>query len=687
MLVGTYNLGLVAVSYVIAAFAAYVALDMASRIAATRGRAAHGWLAGGAIAMGFGIWSMHFVGMLAFDLPIPQGYDLAITLYSLLIAICSAAYALNVASGEHLPPSRLAVGAVILGSGIAAMHYVGMAAMQMQPGIDYHLGWLALSVVIAIAAAGAALWIAFSLRVEGRGVPHARIMAASVMGLAIVGMHYTGMAAARFPEGSVCGAAIAGGISPAWLASLVGATTFAILGLALVTSILDRRLQERTAQLGESLQRANRELTYLALHDTLTKLPNRLLLRDRLENAIRRAVRHGRTFAVLFVDLDGFKAINDVYGHAIGDRLLLQVARRLGEAVGSEADDTLARLGGDEFVVLTAIRGPDDAAALAERIIQAVAQPVVLERLELHVTTSIGIAIFGADGTSERELLANADAAMYSAKDQGRNAYCFFEPAMNQDAHQQLAMIQDLRRALALEQFSLHYQPKMRAPAGPLEGVEALLRWHHPEHGLVMPDRFIPLAEKTGLIIEIGRWVIQEACRQLMAWREAGHEVPSVAVNLSPTQFRSPGLPAKIEDALARYGVPPSSLVLEITESTAMHDPDASLAILQRLSGLGVRISIDDFGTGYSSLLYLKRLPASELKIDRAFVRDLVADGEDAAIVSAIIALGRTLNLSVIAEGVETESQQRLLTELGCTSLQGYHLGRPVDAATASARF
>ncbi|MDC7806563.1 EAL domain-containing protein [Luteimonas sp BLCC-B24] len=688
MLVGSYNFVLVAVSYLIAAFASYVALDMAGRINATRGAVAHGWLAGGAIAMGFGIWSMHFVGMLAFKLPIPQGYDLAITLYSLLIAICSSAYALNLASGAHLPPSRLAVGALILGSGIAAMHYVGMAAMQMQPGIDYHAGWLLLSVVIAVAAAGAALWIAFALRSEGRGVPYARLLAAAVMGVAVVGMHYTGMAAARFPEGSICGAALGGsGISPTWLASLVGATTFAILGLALVTSILDRRLQERTAQLGESLQKANQELTYLALHDTLTKLPNRLLLRDRMENAIRRAVRHGRRFAVLFIDLDGFKAINDVYGHATGDRLLLQIARRLSEVLDGDADDTLARLGGDEFVVLMEIAAPDDAASLAERLMEAVAQPVALDRVELHVTTSIGIAIFGPDGTSERELLANADAAMYSAKDQGRNAYCFFEPSMNQGAHQQLAMIQDLRRALSLDQFSLHYQPKMIAPAGPLEGVEALLRWHHPEHGMVMPDRFIPLAEKTGLIIEIGRWVINEACRQLMAWREAGHNVPSVSVNLSPAQFRSPGLPAKIEDALARHGVPASSLVLEITESTAMHDPDTSLAILQRLSSLGVRISIDDFGTGYSSLLYLKRLPASELKIDRAFVRDLVPDGEDAAIVSAIIALGRTLNLSVIAEGVETESQQRLLTELGCTSLQGYHLGRPVAADEAATRF
>jgi diguanylate cyclase len=679
MLSGTYHPVLVATSLLVAALASYVALDMAGRIAASRGVAARGWLVGGAVAMGFGIWSMHFIGMLAFQLPIPLGYDMVVTLYSLLVAIASAGYALWVVSAPSLPPWRLGVAALVLGTGIATMHYVGMAAMRMQPGIDYRAGWLALSVAIAIAAAGAALWIAFALRVDGRGIFLRRLLAAAVMGFAIVGMHYTGMAAARFPEGSICGAALAGGIPQQWLAALVGAATFAILGMALLGAILDRRLQERTAQLTASLQQANQALTYLALHDNLTKLPNRLLLEDRLEHAIGRARRRHGSFAVLFIDLDGFKAVNDVYGHPVGDSLLLQVAQGLGRTLRS--GDTLARLGGDEFVVLADIEDPSDAAALAEKLLHQTAQPVAIEQGEINITASIGIAIFDADGGTARELLANADAAMYSAKEQGRNAYCLFEPSMNDGAHEQLALTQDLRRALPLGQFSLHYQVKLAAPDGPMVGVEALLRWHHPRHGLVPPDRFIPLAEKAGLILDIGRWVLDEACRQLAEWRADGRDVPSVSVNLSATQFRSPGLFGKIGDALSRHGVPPSSLVLEITESTAMHDPEASLAILQRLAAIGVRISIDDFGTGYSSLLYLKRLPASELKIDRAFVKDLERDGEDAAIVSAIIALGRTLNLAVIAEGVETEQQQRLLTELGCTSLQGFHLGTPCPPA------
>jgi diguanylate cyclase len=685
MLSGTYNHTLVLASYLVAAVASFVALGMAGRITASEGRAARWWLVGGACAMGFGIWSMHFIGMLAFKLPIPQGYNLLITLYSLLVAVGSSAYALWLVSREELPRKRLLVGALMLGAGIATMHYTGMAALEMEPGIDYDPLWFVLSILIAIAAAAAALWIAYALRSDFSQFRHFRIAAALVMGVAVIGMHYTGMAAARFPLGSICGAALHGGVSQQWLASLIGISTFAILGLALVTSVLDRRLQERTQKLSESLQQANLELTHMALHDNLTKLPNRVLLEDRLGQAIGKALRGGSKFALLFLDLDGFKAINDVYGHQAGDRLLLQVARNLKS--GLRQEDTLARLGGDEFVLLIEITEPADAASIAEKVLERVGLAVMVDGAELNVTGSVGIAIFGEDGRESRELMANADAAMYSAKEQGRNGYCFFEPSMNKGMHEQLALIQELRKALELNQFVLHYQPKFIAPAGPLQGVEALLRWQHPTHGLVPPGTFIPLAEKTGLILDIGRWVLNESCRQLMLWEKQGLAVPNVAVNLSATQFRSPGLLGKVKEALSKNNLSPDRLTLEITESTAMHDPETSLAILQRLANLGVRISIDDFGTGYSSLLYLKRLPAAELKIDRGFVKDLVPGGEDAAIVSAIIALGRTLNMSVIAEGVETESQQALLTELGCTFLQGFHLGRPGSPESISERF
>jgi EAL domain-containing protein (putative c-di-GMP-specific phosphodiesterase class I) len=298
----------------------------------------------------------------------------------------------------------------------------------------------------------------------------------------------------------------------------------------------------------------------------------------------------------------------------------------------------------------------------------------------VQISASIGIAMFPDDGTSARELMMHADAAMYHVKDQGRNGYGFFEASMNLGAHEHLALVQDLRMALSRDELMLHFQPQLKAPNGPLLGVEALLRWQHPDHGLIMPDEFIPLAEGNGLIIEIGDWVLDEACRQLAKWHGEGHEVPTMAVNLSATQFRYAGLPDKVRDTLRRHGLAPGALTLEVTESTAMHDPEHSLLILQELADIGVHISIDDFGTGYSSLMYLKKLPASELKIDRGFIKDLSKGSEDEAIVAAIIALGKTLNLNIIAEGVETQQQQELLTQLGCTSLQGYHLGRPVGA-------
>ncbi len=674
-MIGTYNLPLVLASFLVAGIASYVALSMTERISASEGATARWWLTGGACALGFGVWSMHFIGMLAFRLPIPQGYDLLITGYSLLIAVSASGYALWMVSRPTLPMSQLLGSGLIMGSGVAAMHYVGMAAMHMEPGIDYDPLWFSLSIVIAIAASVAALWISFALRSEHRHLLRLRLAAAVVMGLAIAGMHYTGMAAARFPAGSICGAALGHGVPPQWLAALVGSSTFGILGIALVISVLDRRLQERTALLATSLDKANQELTHLAMHDGLTRLPNRVLLEDRLTQAIENARRGLRRFAVMFIDLDGFKAINDAYGHQVGDRLLLQLASNLVESL--RAEDTVARLGGDEFVVLTEIEAPEDAATIAHKLMELATLPMEVDKAEVAVSASIGVAIYPEDGRRAQDLLANADAAMYAVKERGRNGYQLFEPAMNRGAHERIALTQDLRRAIGRGELFLDYQPKVQAPAGPVVGVEALVRWQHPERGLIMPNDFIPLAERTGLIIELGRWVLDEACRQMSEWRAEGYALGSVSVNLSPTQFRSDLLYHDVKATLTRHALPAASLVLEITESMAMHDPQTSLEILHRLSDLGVSISIDDFGTGYSSLMYLKKLPASELKIDRGFVRDLMPGSDDEAIVSAIVALGRTLGLQVIAEGVETAEQQALLTQLGCTSLQGYLLGRP----------
>ncbi|WP_137822394.1 bifunctional diguanylate cyclase/phosphodiesterase [Pseudomonas sp. D(2018)] len=678
MLTGSYDYSLVLISLLVAILASYTALDLAGRVARSQGRGAVLWIAGGAIAMGIGIWSMHFIGMLAFSLPIPLGYDLPLTLLSLLIAVLVSGFALWLVSQPEQPVWQLLCGAVTMGAGISSMHYLGMHAMRMVPGIDYDPGLFYLSLAIAVAASGAALWIAFRLRHDAPYVRLARAGAAVVMGVAIVGMHYTGMAAANFPLGSICGAAVAG-LDSRWLASLVIVVTLAILAIALLTSVLDARLEARTAQLASSLERANQELTHLALHDNLTKLPNRTLLEDRIDQAIHKVNRNGGCFGLLFMDLDGFKPVNDAFGHHVGDLLLRDVAQRLREHL--RAEDTLARIGGDEFVLLASLGEPNDAVTLASQLVALVGSVFEVAGQELRVSTSVGIALYPGDGATREELLMNADAAMYHAKGAGKNGYSFFEQSMNTNARNQLQLLHDLRQALDAGELVLHYQPKFAAGDGRrVIGAEALLRWQHPRRGLLMPDQFIELAEKTGLIIPIGNWVLDQACRQMSQWYAEGRRDWRVAVNLSALQFCHAGLIDSVQAALERYALPANCLTLEITETTAMQDADTSLGILGRLAEMGVDLSIDDFGTGYSSLLYLKRLPANELKIDRGFVRDLERDSDDAAIISAIVALGQALDLRIVAEGVETESQQAFLTGLGCDSLQGFLFGKPVPA-------
>ncbi|HEX4284530.1 MAG TPA: EAL domain-containing protein [Terracidiphilus sp.] len=677
MLTGSYNTGLVFASLLVAMLASYTALDMAGRVASAQGRAARGWLIGGSVAMGIGIWSMHFLGMLAFNLPIPMGYDPTVTFLSLLIAIASSAVALRIVCHKELSLARLCMGAVLMGAGVASMHYMGMAAMRMTPAIQYDPVLLVLSIVIAIVASGTALWIASRLRDVSTRTRIFRAGAAVVMGLAIAGMHYTGMAAAKFPMNSSCRMAREG-FAPLQMAPLILVLAISVLSIALIISLLDFRLESRTAVLSSSLAYANQELQFLVLHDNLTKLPNRALLEDRLEQEIQNAKREMKRFSVLFLDLDGFKQVNDAYGHHAGDLLLMQVADRIRGNV--RARDTLARIGGDEFALLANTSEPADAATLAGKLVEEISKPFMIARHEVRVSVSVGIAVFDSEDRDNEDLLRNADAAMYHAKALGRNTYCFFDTSMNDDAQKELQLVSDLRNAQEKTEWVLHYQPTIDAQSGAITGAEALLRWNHPTRGMVPPNLFIPAAEKTGLIVPIGEWVLNEACRQMNEWREAGFSNWTIAVNLSAVQFNHPDLIKMVRDTLDRHRLEPQYLTLEITESTAMRDVHASLAILRQLHQMGVQISIDDFGTGYSSLMYLKRLPANELKIDRGFVCDLAHDTEDAAIIAAIVALGHTLNLRIVAEGVETTEQRAFLSRLGCTALQGFLFGKPMAA-------
>lgn len=417
--------------------------------------------------------------------------------------------------------------------------------------------------------------------------------------------------------------------------------------------------------------------------DSLTGLPNRALALDRLEQAINSAERHGRALTLLFVDLDRFKYVNDSLGHHCGDSLLLEAARRLSQCVREE--DTVARLGSDEFLVLLVNqRSTDDATPMAKKVIELIGQPFAIEGRELNVTASIGLTVYPDDGLSAADLLRNAEAALHSAKQRGQNTYHFFTPEMNRRALQRLDIETQLRHAVRRGELELNYQPLINLNDGAVVGIEALMRWRNDKLGNVPPDRFIPIAEETGLIVPIGQWLLQQACRQAAEWRAQGRAPLRIAVNISSRQFIGGSIVRAVENALADSGLPPQLLELEITEGLLLADAPQTRRTLARLKKLGVRLSLDDFGTGYSSLGYLRRYHFDVLKIDRSFIQDLEAKPESAGLVKAIIAMAHSLGLEVIGEGVETELQAEFIRSRACNFAQGYLYSKPLPAAQFS---
>jgi PAS domain S-box-containing protein len=441
---------------------------------------------------------------------------------------------------------------------------------------------------------------------------------------------------------------------------------------------------------------AEEQVRRLAYFDTLTGLPNRLLFTEQLIRAVAQAERHGQQLAVLFIDLDDFKRVNDTLGHGAGDELLKQIGVRLSgsvrgldavartglQTIDTDDGNTIARLGGDEFIVLlNNVSDGADAGAVARRLVATLAEPVTVQGTELYVSCSVGVATYPGDGNDIETLLMNADTAMYRAKEAGRGGFQFYDRSMNARARERLEMETLLRHAIDRDEFVLHYQPRIDLKSGRIVGAEALIRWQHPVRGLLPPKDFIPLAEEARLVIPIAEWVIATVCRQVAAWQAQGFKPIPVAVNLAAPHLRERALPELVQRVLRDHALPPSVLEIEVTESILMHDPELSLANARLLADLGVNLSIDDFGTGYSSLSYLKRLPISALKIDQSFVRDIATDPDDAAIITAIIAMAHSLNLRVVAEGVETEAQRRFLQNHGCDEFQGFLVSQAVDAA------
>ncbi len=611
---------------------------------------------------------MHFIGMLAFRLPIALTYDIRTTAASLGIAVVVSAFALTIAGRDSLSMVRLLLSAVLLGAGIASMHYTGMAGIRIVPGITYDPAIFIGSIGIAISASFAALWLVFHLR-HGNSWQMAlsRIAAAMIMGLAISGMHYTGMWAANVADGSYClpGARL----DNAWFGVALALLAMGIMIIALLTVVYDAWMQQHRVERADEL-RAHHFTS--SRSDALTGLPNRVALVGAAEEAIVSAQKRNGQFAVLMLDVDRLKAINDSLGHQAGDEMLMEISRRLRKLL--RHNDMLARLAGDEFTILaTELRSARDAESIADKVLEALREKVTVDGVDVHPSVSIGISTFPLDGESFETLLRRAKAAMRYTKDAARGGYRFYASEMSAFTDDRLALEVELRRAIENDELELHYQPKVDIATNRIRSCEALIRWRHPTRGLISPMVFIPVAEETGLIVPLGEWVLREACRQVRRWLDAGIPPVRVAINLSAKQFRQANLTAIVKSALADAGLEPGFIELELTESSVMHNPEKSAETLASLSAMGSHISIDDFGTGYSSLSYLRRFPLDKLKIDRSFIRDLMKNPDDAAIVKAIISLAHSLRLRVVAEGVESADQLEFLRQLGCDQYQGYH--------------
>jgi diguanylate cyclase (GGDEF)-like protein len=842
-----WDTNLIILSLLTAMYGSFAALSHAERMRQSTGKAAKIWMIAGGVTLGLAIWSMHFIGMLAFHLSVPIAYDTLLTFISVLPAIAAALLGFYLLQSTIMHIRRIVVGGFLMGLGIAAMHYTGMAALKMQPAISYDPLIFVISLVIAVVASIGALLIVYAGEKSGLNLLLRHTMGALIMGFAIAGMHYTGMAAANFAPGSVC-TIVGTSIDSTHLSLIIAGIVFFLFTGGWTVNLFDRwlvrenavainQLSDRTkelemdrdilkqinlatplhylledlirhaealhpemictiflldddgkhlrfgaapsmsdafnealdgivvndsagpfgtaafleqrvivedvqqhpywaeyqnlarigniracwsqpiknddnqligtfaiyhkqpakpsateltliehyahlAQLVIERKRYEDEFSHIAFHDPLTQLPNRRLLADRLEQALAASVRTQRHGAVLFIDLDHFKSLNDTKGHDIGDLMLIEVALRLQGPI--RKGDTAARLGGDEFIVMLTDLDEDfeksalQAKAVGEKILEAIGQPYLLNGYEYHSTARIGVSMFYGSADTVDNLLRHADTAMYQSKHAGRNTLHFFNPSMQEALATHFTLQSDLRKALAEQQFHLYYQIQVDNRSQVL-GAEILLRWHHPARFQLSPAAFIPTAEEMGLILPISKYLLKSACNQLKIWEsDPKMKHLQLAINISASQFKQPDFVHQVIAILKQTKANPIRLKMEITESLMIEDVPATIEKMQILKSAGISFSMDNFGTGFSSLNSLKQLPIQQLKIDKSFISDIITNPSDAKIVKAIIAMGNILDLNVIAKGVETEAQLELLKQYGCPAFQGYLFSRPL---------
>lgn len=788
-LVSSFNLPLIALSIIVAIISSIVALDIGSRLKYSSNIYRFRWITVGAIILGFGIWTMHFICMLAFHISTEASYHVGLVILSIILPIITSGIAFHLVSKPFVNRPTLLTGAFLISIGIISMNYFGMVAIQTSTGITYDLPLWMVSSLIAFVVSFAGLYLLYHLPDVPR-FHKSRILSSIFIGLAASSMNFVAMLAIQ-PSHShpITDISDPFSMESGFLVSGIGAGMLLILLLTLATVKTDKRMEMQLEEhemkfqsivetakdaiivvdskgiivqcnqgaqqlfnyckkeiigsnidtiipvrfmeahikdmeqykktniphvIGKTLEltgyrkdgceflmelslgtwetehgafysciirditerRASEEkINNLVYMDSLTGLPNRRLFNDRIDSLVRQSDEQEFTFSLFYMDLDNFKMVNDRFGHTFGDFFLKRVTERLEQHISKK--ETLSRLGGDDFVLLLPNTGYNKAAKRAQDLINALNEPFHFEHEEIFTSASIGISLFPTDGRDSEVLIKGADIAMYRAKEKGKNSFQFFTHDMNESISRKSKLATGLHKGLERGEFTIQYQPQISLETEDLTGVEALLRWKHPEWGIISPSEFIPIAEETGSITKIGEFVLTEACRQNKAWQDAGLPPFRVAVNISARQFAQKDLMKIVENVLKETGLAPHYLELELTE-TIIQNSESAIATMRELATLDVHLSIDDFGTGYSSLSYLKLFPIASLKIDQHFTRNIETDLKDAALVKTIIRMAHDLGLNVIAEGVETKEQLEFLKEQGCNQAQGYYFNRPL---------